>query len=125
MASTNREANSRLATYGSLSPGRANDHELAGLRGNWRVGTVRGRLMPEGWGATMGYPGLILDPLGPQVDVYLFESPDLPHHWERLDEFEGSGYQRVTTQVWTPAGELEACIYVLATARDSSAEPNT
>jgi len=125
MASTNREANSRLVNYGSLSPGRVNHHELAGLRGNWRMGTVRGRLMPEGWGATMGYPGLILDPQGPQVQVYLFESCDLPDHWDRLDEFEGSGYQRVTTQVWTPDGELEACIYVLVPESDSSRHPNT
>ena len=125
MASTNREANSRLVTYGSLSPGLVNHHELAGLRGNWRMGTVRGRLMPGGWGATMGYPGLILDPQGPRVQVYLFESRDLPDHWERLDEFEGSGYQRVITQVCTPDGELEACIYVLAPGSDSSRHPNT
>jgi len=125
MANSKGEANSRLATYGSLSPGRVNHHELAALRGNWRAGTVRGMLMPEGWGATMGYPGLILDPMGPHVDVYLFESPDLPDHWERLDEFEGSGYRREITQVSTPDGEVEACIYVLASQRDSSMDPNT
>jgi gamma-glutamylcyclotransferase (GGCT)/AIG2-like uncharacterized protein YtfP len=99
MAGSNPEANTRLATYGSLSPGKVNHHELAGLAGNWRMGTVRGRLAPEGWGAPLGYPGLILDPKAPPVVVNLFESPDLPQHWSRLDEFEGPGYRRVVTDV--------------------------
>lgn len=29
-----------------------------------RQGTVRGKLAEEGWGADLGYPGLILDPTG-------------------------------------------------------------
>ena len=62
----------------------------------------------------MGFPGLILDPLGPSVDVDLFESTDLPEHWARLDEFEGSGYRRVITTVNTEKGERSAWIYVLA-----------
>ena len=65
-------------------------------------------------GAALGFPGLILDPLGPVVDVDLFESAELPRHWARLDEFEGGGYQRVVTTVWTEAGERSAWIYVLA-----------
>ena len=104
----------RLATYGSLSPGGVNHHELAELRGTWRQGTVRGRLFPEGWGAQLGYPGLILDPQGPSVAVHLFESRDLPAHWERLDEFEGLGYRRLVTEVETKDGAVEASIYVLA-----------
>jgi gamma-glutamylcyclotransferase (GGCT)/AIG2-like uncharacterized protein YtfP len=48
------------------------------------------------------------------VDVYLFESADLPDHWSRLDEFEGPGYRRVVTQVRTSDGDLSACIYVVA-----------
>ena len=48
------------------------------------------------------------------VDV--FESVDLPAHWERLDMFEGVGYERVVTTVRTPTGSVEASIYVLAGA---------
>jgi len=62
----------------------------------------------------MGYPGLILDRQSPLVEVDLFESEDLPDHWQRLDEFEGPGYQRVVTFVQTADGEVEASIYVLA-----------
>lgn len=108
-------ADTRLATYGTLSPGRSNHHQLAGLRGSWRQGTVRGKLFAEGWGAALGYPGLILDPQGPEVAVYVFESSDLPAHWERLDRFEGPGYRRVVTRVKTAEGELDASIYVLTT----------
>jgi gamma-glutamylcyclotransferase (GGCT)/AIG2-like uncharacterized protein YtfP len=47
------------------------------------------------------------------VDVQVFESADLPEHWARLDEFEGSGYRRVVTVVHCPAGDIDACIHVL------------
>jgi gamma-glutamylcyclotransferase (GGCT)/AIG2-like uncharacterized protein YtfP len=114
MTGWDRAADPRLATYGTLAPGRANHHQLAGLEGQWRQGTVRGRLVDAGWGAALGYPGLVLDPLGPVVEVYLFESAELPDHWPRLDEFEGTGYRRVVTQVRTAGGELDAWVYVIA-----------
>src|SRR5215469_5993615 len=112
MTDSDRNADMRLATYGSLSPGQINHDELAALKGQWRRGTVHGKLMNAGWGTALGFPGLILDESGPAVDVYLFESSDLPDHWSRLDEFEGSGYRRVVTQVCTQEGIVSACIYV-------------
>ena len=105
----------RLATYGTLAPGRVNNHQLAGLKGDWRQGTVRGRLVESGWGAGIGYPGLILDPSGDVIDVHVFESSELPGHWRRLDAFEGAGYRRVVTQVSTVDGDLDASIYVIDT----------
>lgn len=104
----------RLAVYGTLAPGKPNHHQLDGLRGDWRQGTVRGRLHAEGWGAAAGYPGLVLDPHGPEVTVQLFWSDDLPAHWARLDDFEGEGYRRVTTTVETDDGPVEADLYELA-----------
>lgn len=103
----------RLASYGSLAPGRVNHHQLSGLTGQWQRATVKGRLLDAGWGAAIGYPGLVLDPDGADVEVFVFESADLPEHWSRLDEFEGSAYQRVVTNVYTADGELNACIYVV------------
>jgi gamma-glutamylcyclotransferase (GGCT)/AIG2-like uncharacterized protein YtfP len=104
----------RLAVYGTLAPGRVNHHQISALRGSWQRGTVNGKLFASGWGAAQGFPGLILDPLGPSVGVDLFESKDLPEHWARLDEFEGEGYRRALTIVNTPEGNLSAWIYVLA-----------
>ena len=103
----------RLATYGSLAPGEPNHHHVANLSGRWIEGTVRGVLHHEGWGAALGFPGIVLDPAGPEVAVHVFESPDLPLHWNRLDDFEGSGYRRLTTSVATAEGNLAAEIYVL------------
>ena len=114
MTGRDRAADTRLATYGTLAPGRVNHHRLAGLEGRWQKGTVRGRLVDAGWGAALGYPGLVLDPLGALVEVDLFESADLPDHWPRLDAFEGAGYQRVVTPVRTADGDLDAWIYVIA-----------
>ena len=87
---------------------------LAALKGRWQKGTVRGRLVDAGWGAALGYPGLVLDPLGAVFEVHLFESLELPDHWSRLDAFEGTGYRRVVTPVRTADGELNAWIYVIA-----------
>ena len=106
-------ADIRLATYGTLAPGRTNHGQLADLEGRWRKGIVRGRLVQDGWGAELGYPGIILDPLGDAVQVDLFESNELPDHWRRLDAFEGDGYLRTITEVQTNDEVLEAFIYVI------------
>jgi len=89
----------RLAAYGSLRPGRENHHLLASLVGEWRDGTVRGRLDERGWGATMGYPGLVCDRGGEEVAVRVFFSAALPAQWGRLDAFEGPSYRRILVPV--------------------------
>lgn len=104
----------RLAVYGSLAPGRPNHHQLSDLQGEWRAGSVRGRLVAEGWGAQLGFPGLVLDPEGDEIEVQVLASPDLPHHWARLDAFEGDGYRRVTARVAMEDGEISAWVYVVA-----------
>jgi gamma-glutamylcyclotransferase (GGCT)/AIG2-like uncharacterized protein YtfP len=109
-----REGIRRLATYGTLGPGKPNHHQLANLTGRWLKGTVRGRLVAEGWGAAMGFPALVLDPEGAAVEVDVLESPDLPSEWARLDAFEGAEYRRVVTNVETAEGSLAASIYLLA-----------
>ena len=114
MAPDSLSPDTSLAVYGTLAPGRPNHHELSGLDGRWRRGIVRGHLVAEGWGATLGYPALTLDPDGPPVDVQLFVSADLPAHWPRLDAFEGPGYRRVVTNVETESGAVAAFIYVAA-----------
>ena len=107
-------ADRRLAVYGTLAPGRPNHHQLSDLSGRWMSGSVRGRLRTGGWGAELGYPGIDLDPDGPAVEVGVLESPDLPAHWARLDEFEGPGYRRTNATFVTAHCELSASIDVLA-----------
>ena len=109
----------RLATYGTLAPGRSNHGQLSDLPGRWLVGYVRGSLVEDGWGAAFGYPGLILNPDGSPIEVFVFESRALLHHWHRLDAFEGPGYRRVAVDVSTADGVLPASIYVLAEPSDS------
>ncbi len=104
----------RLATYGSLAPGRPNHHQLSELRGHWRAGFVRGNLVAQGWGAALGFPALVLADEGDKVDVQMFESADLHEHWPRLDAFEGNEYRRVAVEVETADGSLEAWIFVSA-----------
>lgn len=89
----------RLFVYGTLAPGRVNEHILTPISGTWEPATVRGWLYPQGWGATLGFPALVLDEAGEIVAGQLFTSDELNAHWERLDAFEGKAYQRVVAQV--------------------------
>ncbi|SHN48072.1 gamma-glutamylcyclotransferase family protein [Cryptosporangium aurantiacum] len=104
----------RLFVYGSLAPGRPNQHVLADVPGMWEPATVRGHLREEGWGADLGYPGILLDDSGPDVPGMLFSSPVLSEHWDRLDAFEGDGYRRVLAATRRDDGRpVAAYIYTL------------
>jgi gamma-glutamylcyclotransferase (GGCT)/AIG2-like uncharacterized protein YtfP len=108
------EASTALAVYGTLAPGKENHGQIAMIAGSWSLGTVRGRLASKGWGAALGYPGLVLELEGPVVEVHVLESDDLPTHWARLDEFEGPGYRRLPVTVDLAPAPRIASIYVLA-----------
>ena len=105
----------RLFVYGTLAPGRPNGHVLAGVPGEWEPATVTGTLFQEGWGAAAGYPGIVLDERGGDVEGLLFSSESLAEHWARLDEFEGEGYTRVLTTVKLEDGTaVDAYVYALS-----------
>jgi len=104
----------RLFVYGTLAPGRPNEHVLADIPGEWEPATVTGKLLQEGWGAAVGYPGIVLDAQGDEVQGLLFTSESLDKHWARLDEFEGEGYERVLVSAKRRDGTtVEAYIYQL------------
>ncbi len=108
------ERKMRLAVYGTLAPGKPNAHVLGRLGGRWRTGTVRGRLVQEGWGTGLGYPGLVLDDSADPVEVELLESPGLPGYWQTLDAFEGGGYTRMPVNVTIADEVIAAFIYAIA-----------
>lgn len=104
----------RLFVYGTLAPGKPNAHVLADVRGTWQPASVTGRLLPEGWGAALGYPGIVLDDDGDAVRGLVFSSDELAAHWARLDAFEGEGYERVLTVARLDGGAtVDAYIYRL------------
>jgi len=104
----------RLFIYGTLAPGRPNEHKLSDIEGSWQKAYVYGSLKEEGWGASMGYPGLILDNSDNKVEGFLFSSNELDKKFEQLDEFEGVEYQRVLTKVELENKEVvEAYVYAL------------
>lgn len=105
----------RLFVYGTLAPGRPNEHVLAQVSGSWEPAVVRGKLLEEGWGAAAGYPGIVLDERGDEVHGLVFTSQELEAHWARLDEFEGEGYKRVLVSALLQDGtQVEAYIYKLS-----------
>ena len=112
-----------LFVYGSLGPGRPNEHILTSIGGSWAEATVKGYLKEQGWGAEMGYPGIVLDDAGDTIKGFIFCSDNLHHHLDELDKFEGKEYKRVSAKVQKKnKSTTEAQIYVL---RDSLQEENT
>lgn len=104
----------RLFVYGTLAPGRLNEHILGNVPGTWEEGSVRGHLLQQGWGADRGYPGIVVDPSAARVQGFMLTSDALTSEWERLDDFEGSEYERVVAQVeLVVGGVVAAFIYQL------------
>lgn len=106
--------NQRLFVYGSLAPGRPNERVLAPLGGTWQRATVRGHLKQQGWGAAMGFPGLVLDGAGEEIAGFLFSSEHLASFWDTLDDLEGEDYERVQVEVALDDGSsVAAHVYAL------------
>ena len=82
--------------------------------GSWSQAVVRGWLLRAGWGAGIGYPGLVLDAEGDEVPGFVLASHGLDSEWQRLDAFEGADYARVVTRVRLASGlAVNAYVYVV------------
>jgi gamma-glutamylcyclotransferase (GGCT)/AIG2-like uncharacterized protein YtfP len=104
----------RLFVYGTLQPGHVNAHLLEAIGGEWQAASVTGLLSHDGWGATQGYPALILAENGAPVPGYVFNSERLAEHWDDLDAFEGADYRRVVARVrLDDQSDVTAFVYVL------------
>ena len=104
----------RLFVYGTLGPVRPGEHVLSSIGGTWEKASVNGYLKPKGWGAEMGYPGIVLDDAGNEIKGYIFCSDKLDFYWDELDDFEGEEYKRVLVKKNTQYKiAVEAYIYIL------------
>ena len=104
----------RLFSYGTLQPGGPKEHILTAIGGEWEPAVIKGNLVEAGWGASMGYPGLIINENGSAVHGHVFASSNLSAKWAYLDEFEGEEYERVVASVTLMSGEqVQAHVYVL------------
>jgi len=104
----------KLFVYGTLGPNRPNEHILKDIGGTWQDAKINGTLHDEGWGANMGYPGIVLDNSPEEIDGFVFSSNNLCNHWKMLDEFEGIGYERVLSEIkLLDRTSTKAYIYIL------------
>jgi len=112
-----------LFVYGTLMPNCPNGHVLENIIGKFVPATVTGNLIGAGWSASMGYPGIKLDPDGDTVHGYLFYSRNLDDHWEFLDEFEGEEFVRteVTVERYDEM-EIDTYIYTLKDSAEQISE---
>ena len=105
----------RLFVYGTLGPGRPNEHVMTAIGGTWQPATITGSLRQAGWGAGMGYPGIDVDGGGDVVQGFIFTSDNLAANWDDLDAFEGDGYVRTQVLAKLENGTVvDAFIYALA-----------
>ncbi len=100
-----------LFVYGTLMPNCPNAHVLEKIVGKFVPATVKGFLVDAGWSASMGYPGIRLDPDGDTVHGFLFTSSNLINHWDYLDDFEGNEFVRTPVSV-ERYDELEVDTYI-------------
>ena len=106
----------RLFIYGSLQPGGPNEHVLASVEGEWAPAVVIGKLVEAGWGASLGFPGLVIDSDGTEIAGYVFSSDELKSRWDELDELEGADYERTMTEALLADGSsVRAHVYTLRT----------
>jgi predicted metal-dependent HD superfamily phosphohydrolase/gamma-glutamylcyclotransferase (GGCT)/AIG2-like uncharacterized protein YtfP len=99
-------AHTKLAVYGSLGPGRENEHVMTAIGGDWREGyAMPGVRQDKGWGAAIGYPGVVWKTGPAVIEVSLFASDALPAHWAELDAFEGEEYARLYVELKGPVRE--------------------
>lgn len=104
----------QLFVYGTLAPNRENAHILADVAGVWVKAAIRGKLYANGWGAALGYPAVVPSDDGEWVEGLIFRSEELAAHWQRLDDFEGEGYERVVVNAHLEDGSTtEAYVYAL------------
>jgi len=112
-----------LFVYGTLMPNCPNGHVLENIVGKFVPATVTGELIGAGWSASMGYPGIKLDPEGDTVHGYLFYSHNLADYWEFLDEFEGEEFIRTEVTVERHDElDVNTCIYVLKDTKEELEE---
>jgi gamma-glutamylcyclotransferase (GGCT)/AIG2-like uncharacterized protein YtfP len=104
----------RLFIYGSLQPGGPNEHVLGSVDGEWEPAVIKGKLIDSGWGASLGYPGLVIDDEGVEIPGYVFSSPNLQSKWDELDELEGRDYERTIAEVALANGSfVRVHVYIL------------
>jgi gamma-glutamylcyclotransferase (GGCT)/AIG2-like uncharacterized protein YtfP len=96
----------KLALYGTLRPGQPNHGILRDIDGSWTTVRLNGVLTQT------GLPTFSFATKGSAVEAVLLISAELPEHWSRLDEFEGSGYSRQLGLVWLEDSPQVANVYV-------------
>ncbi|PJG44171.1 hypothetical protein XA39_04275 [Acinetobacter tandoii] len=104
-----------LFVYGTLGPNRPNAHILEKIGGTWAEAYVHGELQDKGWGAELGFPGIVLKDDAPAVHGFVFFSDNLAQHWTVLDEFEGDGYVRspVQASLVSTGEQIDTWVYSL------------
>ncbi len=102
-----------LFVYGSLRTGHSARALIDPYVREWTPATVRGSM----YAFSGGYPGVVLGRDRGIVMGELLTLRDLSTSLPLLDEYEGSGYERVQVQCEHVSGSAWAWIYVLSDPR--------
>ena len=101
-----------IFVYGTLQPGKQNNHLLSDCRGTWKKGYVFGKLININHGEDYGYPAIKLEKKASKSHGMIFKADNLKKKLIELDKFEGKDYKRVITDVILDDGTvIKAYIY--------------
>lgn len=93
-----------LIIYGTLAPNRSNHAEVQNIKGEWKKGIVKGKLL----NVSDGYVAFKHTQTGEQesIEAFVLFSEELNDNWSRLDEFEGDDYRRILAKYELNNGEI-------------------
>ena len=97
-----------LIIYGSLAPNGPNHSVIEHIKGEYKKAKVKGKLENKGWGAELGFLGFRHASIEEQTEIagIVLFSEELVENWQRLDDFEGTGYRRVLAKYELDTGEI-------------------
>lgn len=93
-----------LIIYGTLAPGRSNHSEVENIKGEWKKGMVKGKLLTVG----DGYVAFQHAQTGEEenIEAFVLFSEEWMDNWCCLDEFEGEDYLRILAKYELNNGEI-------------------
>lgn len=100
------EPGGRLVVPGGRAERQFDNPILGRMAGQWGIGTLRGRVVTQGWASAMGFHGMRWDPGGDPVTISVMKAGAMSPPWQMLDAFVEAAFVRVLAPCALGGGEI-------------------